>query len=160
MDLDAEMLRLEAEARRLLEAREEEERELLAAEAERAAAAEKAEQEAKKADKKAAKKAQKAAKKAKAAGLDLDIPGLPSLGQAAALARGVEQAKEAAEVASKWTLLQKFGMGVVGLVVFVVCWKLFLRTVVEGVLAVALLILILVAIGKLLGWTRRKKDED
>jgi hypothetical protein len=97
------------------------------------------------------------------------FPGLPDLSGAKAIAAGLgtaakasEAAKEAGKTASRFTLLQKVGIAVASVVVFVVCWKLFLKTIVEAVLAVAILLLILVAIGKLLGWTKalEKKDED
>lgn len=154
MDLDAEMAALQAEARAKLEAKAQEERALapdpsLGPDPSLEAPPEGAEVRT--------------------------FPGLPDLSLpeisgAKAIAAGLETvgktqeaAKTAAKSASRFSLLQKVGIGVVSLVVFVVCWKLFLKTIVEAVLGLAILLLILVAIGKLLGWTdalRRKKDED
>lgn len=153
MDLDAEMAQLQAEAQRQLRARDESD----ASQAQEAGQADPASGELSPEE-------------------DLrtfpKLPDLklPDLSQAAALAKGLKtvgQATEAAQgvakSASRFSLLQKAGIALASLVVFVVCWQLFLKSVVEAVLAVALLILILVAIGKLLGWTnslKKNKNKD
>ena len=150
MDLDAEMAQLQAEAQRRLREREEEERQLLCA------------APAPLETSPSARGGAGSAEAGSAANLDPEAA-LKRLQQAASLAAGVASASASAQqtvaAARKLSLLHKLGLATVGLIALLISWKLFLRPVVEGLVGVALLVLLLVGIGKLVARIGRK-DAD